>query len=198
MNNRLWGVVALFGGVVLMVGLWVVLSADTETADASGRAAAGAGERAENPRKQFKGGKKVTPVASETLAKASSPSDIAARQRMVAEMRARGGVGSRAPAAPGGSVFAFDEAGVRAAIAQRQADLDACWAAASANDAAMDPSFTAAIEVAPAEGHTYAVITAVSSDHGPGLDDCMTAVLMGTKFGADQAATLRYPMSFGE
>jgi hypothetical protein len=197
-NTRTWALVALFGGIVVMFGLWMVMSGGSGTEEAASRAAAAAGQPAEKPRDRFKAQEPISPAEIAKVSKLTA-ADVIARQRMVQGLRDHGGRGPGAPPPPtaGGGVLTLDETGVKVAVESRRADLDACWQAAKAHQPGISADVTLALELKPVEGHHYSTVANVSSEAGSALDACATTVLQDVKFGTSEPVTLRYPISFG-
>jgi hypothetical protein len=191
-SNRLRAVVALFGGLALMVILWVLMGTDPTVRDQQGTALVEGEGLKESPSAA------VPPeLRAGDFSAARSAADVANRQRMIAEVLQRGGAkGPQAPAAPSG-IFALDQDGIQLAVQTHRKDLDACWQAAKAHDPKVGSDTTLAIEIQPAEKRSYATVTAVTSTLGELFDPCATTVMSGVPFGTTEATTLRYPIQFG-
>lgn len=189
--NRRAGLVGLFLGAAIMVGVWFVLPASEQS------------ERQAKPGKPpiFKKGK-IDPARLKAVPLDRAPDlslrTIAARQESMQNLVSVDGEQKRDPARMPG-VFHLDQDGIATAISLRQKDLQACYETALFHTPDLAGTMTLEMKVEPAEGQPYAQITSVEVESdldAKVFEGCVATVVEELKFHAEEPTTIRYPMVF--
>lgn len=195
MNKRLWGLVALFAGIVGMLGVWLMMSEDPATPEAEARSevASARPKPGEPPDLKRTQALRVSPERAHIGVR-----DVAMRQQRL--IKAREGLPSLPLATPEG-VFELDQAGIAAAVDERKADLKACYETALFHTPGLSGKMTLALQIEPAPGKDWGTVASVDSDStldATVLEGCVTTVFEELRFDAREPVTIRYPISFTE
>jgi hypothetical protein len=183
--NRRTGVVVLFVGVLLVLGVWFMLPG-----------AFGPVREAKAP--VVKDGKiQADRLRAVPLGEGPDVSlrAIAARQERLSNLTQR----TTKPGARPPGVFALDERGVAAAVSLRRPDLEACYETALFHSPELQGTLTLVLQVEPQEGEAFGRVTSVETEgdlEATVFEGCVATVFEEIKFDTKEPATLRYPVTF--
>jgi len=182
-QGRVWIVVGVFAGVAVMLGAWMLLSNEPATEAARERVPDG------------------RPRVGKIERKLEVPPERV--RQLAVERHLPRGAGGDAPGAPavGSSarVFPLDESGVKAAVAARIEDLEACYETALFHTPGLSGKMTLSLEIEPAPGQVWGTVRRVDTDSdldATVFEGCVATVFEELRFAAPEPATLRYPIVF--
>lgn len=184
LSTRAWVLVAVFAGLLVVVGVWAMWSA--EPSEAPGLHA-GDVPSPRSPLKTEGGGprRELRPLFSGEggvdRVRGPAQASQAVLQGRALSVQGRG--------------FTLDESGVSAALEVRKNEIANCWQAAHTHDPGLAADRTLQIEVAPKDNGRGAAVSWVNSG-AEMLDTCVGNALAGLTFEATEPTTLRYPMTF--
>lgn len=177
MNRAAW--IGVTGGIAVLLAVWLgYLSAPSTGPDLAASPSVEEPAPAAAAPAEDRVGRTVLPPRT--------PEELAGRARLDR---------LRALNIPRVDAQAADANGARAVVDPRYKDLRACHEAAQAHDATISRAVTLSLVVKPIGGG-QGEIESVSSEMGGEFDRCAGRVLAHARLPANEAATLRYPLSF--
>lgn len=188
--NRRAGLVGLFLGATLMIGVWMVLPSAEQ----------GGSTKTNTNKVNFKKGK-ISPNQLRAVPLATAPElslrAIAARQDHLREITAKE---EPTPGARPPGVFPLDQEGIATALETRKRDLKACYETALFHTPNLAATLTLVLTVEPA-GDQFGQISKVDTEGSLDavvFEGCVSTIVQELKFDATETTVVRYPLTFTE
>ncbi|MCB9687200.1 MAG: AgmX/PglI C-terminal domain-containing protein [Alphaproteobacteria bacterium] len=189
-----WALLGLFGGAMLMIGLWLFLTGSPSTTNPIALQE-NRGLRPLGPQKR----PVFEPVGARSI---KSVHDRVGAVRVVGLEPVPGADGPKdgEPDQIGEKrVYAMDQAGISAAVDSERSELEACYETALFHTPDLAGSMTLELQITPVEGETVARIETVDVDtdiDATIFEGCIATVFEDLRFHATEPTTVRYPLTF--
>jgi hypothetical protein len=196
-ERRVTVIVALFVGVLALLGTWLLLTTDP-TVPASDTRARIDGEMDDDVRAALARERELKIRSDPRLAGPGSREVTVGRPGATADHLRNRMRGAGEPT--GSSAFALDDAGIADAVDTRRAALEDCYATALLHAPDLPPSLTLSLVVTPSPGASWGHVTAVDAgvDDADVFETCAEGALGTVRFSASEPSTVTVPVDLGQ